>query len=58
MAISETTDPSCLTEGVGATSIVPSGRYNGERTGNDLRNGIFMLAAALTEGHRAGRGYP
>jgi len=42
----ETTDPYCLIEGVGATSIVPTGQNDGERTGNHLRNGIFMLAGA------------
>ncbi len=42
----ETTDPYCLIEGVGPSSIVPTGQNDGERTGNHLRNGIFMLAGA------------
>jgi hypothetical protein len=40
----ETTDPYCLIEGMGAAAIVPSGQNDGERTGNHLRNGIFLLA--------------
>jgi predicted AlkP superfamily phosphohydrolase/phosphomutase len=40
----ETTDPYCLVDDVGATSIVPAGQSTGERTAHDLRNGIFMLA--------------
>jgi predicted AlkP superfamily phosphohydrolase/phosphomutase len=40
----ETTDPYCLIEGAGMSSIVPTGQYSGERTGNHLREGIFLLA--------------
>jgi len=42
----ETTDPYCLIEGMGPSAIVPSGHSDGERTGNHLRDGIFMLAGA------------
>lgn len=42
----ETTDPYCLIEGAGTASIVPTGHYSGERTGNHLREGIFLLAGA------------
>ncbi len=42
----ETTDPYCLIEGMGTSYIVPSGQNDGERTGNHLRNGIFMLAGS------------
>jgi len=40
----ETTAPYCLIEGAGTASIVPTGQNDGERTGNHLRDGIFMLA--------------
>jgi predicted AlkP superfamily phosphohydrolase/phosphomutase len=42
----ETTDPYCLIEGMGPSAIVPSGYTDGERTGNHLRDGIFLLAGA------------
>jgi predicted AlkP superfamily phosphohydrolase/phosphomutase len=40
----ETTDPYCMIEGAGTSTIVPTGQADGERTGNHLRAGIFMLA--------------
>ena len=40
----ETTAPYCLIEGAGTASIVPTGQNDGERTGNHLRNGVFLLA--------------
>jgi hypothetical protein len=40
---------------MGATFIVPSGENAGERTGNHLRNGIFMLAGdAVRRGAQVG----
>jgi predicted AlkP superfamily phosphohydrolase/phosphomutase len=42
----ETTDPYCLIEGMGPAAIVPSGQNDGERTGNHLREGIFLVAGA------------
>lgn len=42
----ETTDPYCLIEGMGSSAIVPAGQNDGERTGNHLREGIFMLAGS------------
>ena len=51
----ETTDPYCLIEGMGTSFIVPSGQNDGERTGNHLRDGIFMLAGA---GARRGAAVP
>jgi len=42
----ETTAPYCLIEGTGTASIVPTGQHDGERTGNHLRDGIFILAGA------------
>jgi predicted AlkP superfamily phosphohydrolase/phosphomutase len=42
----ETHDPYCLIEGAGTASIVPTGLNDGERTGNHLREGIFMMAGA------------
>lgn len=40
----ETTDPYCLIEGAGTASFVATGQNDGERTGNHLRDGIFLLA--------------